>query len=326
MTRVYALQGLGGVGKTQIALEYAYRFAQEYRAVLWIGAEDAEHLVLSLLRLAETLQLPERDDKDQQRVITAVHNWLMTHDQWLLICDNVEDLDILDRFLPSIRHGSVLLTTRLQALGTRARSIPLLPMEQEEGELFLLRRARVLEAEATSEHVHLFAVRELSQYAAAAELVTVMGGLPLALDQAGAYLEATQCGLSAYVELFRTQRAALLQHRGEGAQDHPSPVSTTFALAITAAADRHLAVRDLLRVCALLQPDAIPEELFRQGSAHLGAALGPVCRDLLEWNQMIAIACSYSLLSRQAETQTFSIHRLMQAVLLDAMDEDERYE
>ncbi|GHO62727.1 hypothetical protein KSC_016190 [Ktedonobacter sp. SOSP1-52] len=325
-TYVYALHGLGGVGKTQIALEYAFRFAQKYHAVFWIGAETTESLVLSLLRIAETLQLPERGDRDQQRVITAVRDWLMTHHQWLLICDNVEDLGVLDRFLPSRRQGAVLLTTRLQALGTHARGIPLLPMKHREGMLFLLRRARVLEAEATGEPMHQLSVQQPSHYAAAAELVTATGGLPLALDQAGAYLEETQCGLPAYLDLFRTRRAALLQQRGEGAQNHPLPVSTTFALAVAATAERHLAVRDFLRVCALLQPDAIPEELFRQGGEHLGATLEAVCRDMLDWNRVVALACSYSLLSRQPEAQTFSIHRLMQAVLLDSMTEAERQE
>ncbi|WP_201374716.1 hypothetical protein [Ktedonobacter robiniae] len=114
-----------------------------------------------------------------------------------------------------------------------------------------MRRARVLEAEATGEPMYQLSVQQPSHYAAAAELVTATGGLPLALDQAGAYLD-----------LFRTRRTALLQQRGEGAQNHPLPVSTTFALAVAAIAERHPAVRDFLRVCALLQPDAIPEELF----------------------------------------------------------------
>ncbi|GHO46872.1 FxSxx-COOH system tetratricopeptide repeat protein [Ktedonospora formicarum] len=325
-THVYALYGLGGVGKTQIALEYAYRFAKEFSAIFWIGAETNDSLTSSLLQIAKALQLPECDDRDQQRVMTAVRHWLTTHSQWLLIFDNVDDLGILDLFLPSARHGAVLLTTRLQILGTRARGMQLLPMEHEEGMLFLLCRAKVLEADATNEQVLQLSVQKSSLYAVAVNLVTLMGGLPLALDQAGAYLEETQCGLPAYLELFHTRRTILLHQRGEGGQNHPMPVSTTFALAITATAERHPAVGDLLRVCTLLQPDAIPEELFRQGGTHLGPILGTVCSDVLDWNRVIALACSYSLLSRQPEAQTFSIHRLVQAVHLDTMTETERQE
>jgi len=316
LTQSSALHGLGGVGKTQIALEYAYRHALEYSAVFWIEAEKDEQVVASLLRIAETLQLPEQNEKDQQRVIAAVQRWLSTHGQWLLIWDNVEDLMILRRFLPNARSGAILLTTRCQASGTLARSLGLLPMKQEEGLLFLLRRAKVLSPEATREQVHQLAP---PQYTAASELVTVLGGLPLALDQAGAYLEETQCELPAYLDLFRTRRDALLKLRGEGIHDHPASVSTTFILAITAASERHPAVKALLQICALLQPDAIPEEIFRQGGEHLGPTLEAICRDPLEWDRVVGISCAYSLLSRQPEEQTISIHRLVQAVLLDEM-------
>ena len=324
LTQSSALYGLGGIGKTQIALEYAYRYALEYSAVFWIAAETAEQILASLLRIAEVLHLSEHDDRDQQQVVVAVQRWLTTHGQWLLIWDNVEDLDLLQRFLPTARSGAILITTRSQTLGTLARSVDLLPMEQEEGILFLLRRAKLLKPEATDEQVHDLAARMPAQYAAAVELVRIMGGLPLALDQAGAYLEETRCGLPAYLDLFRSRRAILLQQRGEGALDHPSSVSTTFTLAIMATAERHPAVWDLLRVCALLQPDAIPEELFRCGAEHLGATLEAVCRDGIEWDRVIATACSYSLLSRQPEEQTLSLHRLVQAVLLDAMTEAEQ--
>lgn len=324
LTQSYALHGLGGVGKTQIALEYAYQHALDYHAVFWIGAETEEQLISSLLHIAEVLQLPERNDKEQQRVIAAVQHWLSSHSQWLVICDNVEDLDLVPRFLPAVRSGAILITTRSQTLGTLAQGVDLLPMAQEEGMLFLLRRAKVLAPEATREEMQRLATQMPTQYDAAAELVNAMGGLPLALDQAGAYLEETRCGVSAYLDLFHSRRAVLLQQRGEGVRDHPASVSTTFALAIAATTERHPAVGDLLRVCALLQPDAIPEELFRQGAEHLGSELAAVCRDELEWNRLLAVACSYSLLHRQPEERTLSLHRLMQAVLYESMNEREQ--
>jgi tetratricopeptide (TPR) repeat protein/transcriptional regulator with XRE-family HTH domain len=324
ITQSLSLHGLGGVGKTQIALEYAYRYALEYSAVFWIGAETEEQIFSSLLRIAQVLQLPARDHQDQQCIVSAVQRWLSTHGQWLLIWDNMEDLALLNHFLPSSRLGSILITTRHQVLGTSARGLELSPMEQEEGLLFLFRRAKVLSPDATGEHIQHMAARLPTEYAAASALVMDLGGLPLALDQAGAYLEETQCGLPAYLKLFSVGRAALLQLRGEKARDHPASVSTTFTLAITATAERHPAVWDLLCVCAFLQPDTIPEELFRQSGGHLGAPLQAICCDALEWNRVIAAASAYSLLHRQPAEQTLSLHRLVQAILLDMMTEAER--
>ena len=82
LTQSYALRGLGGIGKTQIALEYTYQHALEYSAIFWIEAETIEHVMSSMLRIAELLQLPERQEADQQRIVAAVQRWLNTHSQW----------------------------------------------------------------------------------------------------------------------------------------------------------------------------------------------------------------------------------------------------
>jgi tetratricopeptide (TPR) repeat protein/transcriptional regulator with XRE-family HTH domain len=324
LTHASALHGLGGVGKTQIALEYAYRHALEYTAVFWIAAETEASIISTLLHLAEVLQVPERGEQEQQRVVAAVQRWLTTHRQWLVIWDNVEDFDLMPRFLPPTRQGAVLITTRCQTLGTLARSLDLVPMEQEEGIVFLLRRAKILDQQADVEQVQQFAARMPAHFAAAAELVTIMGGLPLTLDQAGAYLETTRCGLPTYLDLFRRRRGTLLQQRGEGARDHPASMTATFRLAMSATVGRHPAVGDLLRACALLAADTIPEELLVQGADSLGVPLAHACSDDLEWNRLVGVACSASLLQRQPEARTLSMHRLVQAILQEEMNEQER--
>ena len=124
-----ALCGLGGMGQTQIALEYIYRHALDYSAVFWISAETEGNIVAGLLSIAELILAPEIEDKDQLRVIAAVQRWLNAHGPWLLIWDNIEDLNLLRRFLPTTRSGALLLTTRYQTLGTFARSLDLLPKE-----------------------------------------------------------------------------------------------------------------------------------------------------------------------------------------------------
>ena len=323
LTQSSALHGLGGVGKTQIALEYAYRHSLEYSAVFWIGAETEEQIVSSLLRIAEVLQLPGRDGKDQQQAIAAVQRWLSVHDRWLLIWDNVEDLAVLDRFLPSVRSGALLLTTRCQALGTLARGVDLLPMAHEEGMLFLLRRAKVLEQKVTDEQIQQFALNMPAQYTAAKELMTTLGGLPLALDQAGAYIEETGCSLADYVCRYKQQPIRLLDRRGGSRGDHPQSIMATIQLAMKQVEREQPAAADILRVCALLHAEAIPEELFVESatSAYLGPELACLSADPIQFDTAIAALRKLSLVQRQAETHMISLHRLVQVILKEHLPE-----
>ena len=323
-TQVYALYGLGGVGKTQLALEYAYQHALEYSAVLWVGAETLENIVSSLLRIAEVLELPERGDKDQQHVIEAVQRWLSTHSRWLLILDNVEDLGLLSGFLPSARQGAILLTTRSPALGTLAVGIELIPMEQKESMRFVLRRAKMLGLEATGEQIQQLAVRLPAEYAAVEELVKIMGGLPLAIDQAGAYIDETGCSLADYLQRYQQQRVALLDRRGLLGENHPHSVIATFRLASERVERKQKAAGDLLEVCALLHAEAIPEELFFEGATYLGSELAHLAADPSRFDQAMAILRSYSLIQRHLETRTFSIHRLVQVVIQEQIGEQKR--
>ena len=100
-----------------------------------------------------------------------------------------------------------------------------------------------------------------------------LGGLPLALDQAGAYIEETSCSLSDYLSLYRTRRAEVLKERGGLTGDHPDSVATTWSLSFQRVEEKNAAAADLLRLCAFLAPDAIPEEIITAGAEHLGPLL-----------------------------------------------------
>ncbi len=140
LSQTRAISGLGGIGKTQTAIEYAYRYANEYEAVLWVQADSHETLVSDFAKLSQTLDLREKEETDQFRMVTAVKHWLQEHDSWLLILDNADDLAVVSDFLPRKPGGSTLLTTRSQITGSHIKKIPMEKMSQEEGVLLLLRR------------------------------------------------------------------------------------------------------------------------------------------------------------------------------------------
>ena len=318
MTQPQAISGLGGIGKTQIAIEYAYRHRDDYQAVLWVPADTRDALVSGFTNLAGLLNLPQKDEQDQTLVIAAVKHWLDTYEQWLLILDNADDLALLDEFLPSMNTGHILLTTRAQAVGTLANSIDVEPMELAEGALLLLRRAKMLPTDAPLEQA------SAADYAIAHEMVQELGGLPLALDQAAAYIEETGCGLVGYLARYRSHRTPLLHRRGTQVKEHPEPVATTWSLSFASLEVSNPVAADLLRLCAFLHPDAIPEALLTEGAFFCIPTLHSLKSDLISLDTAIETLRAYSLIRRNAGTNVLSIHRLVQAVLIDGMNEEQQ--
>ena len=100
MTQAQAISGLGGIGKTQVAVEYAYRYRNHYQAIFWINATSRDAISADFVILAALLDLPEQQEKDQDIVLRAVKRWLSSHTHWLLILDNVDDLEMIVDFLP----------------------------------------------------------------------------------------------------------------------------------------------------------------------------------------------------------------------------------
>jgi transcriptional regulator with XRE-family HTH domain len=317
ITQSHALSGLGGIGKTQMAIEYAYQHASEYTAVFWIGADTYETLTASFISIAELLNLSEKQEQDQSKVVAAVLRWLNSHLEWLLIYDNVEDIEMVKRFLPNSRNGAILFTTRIHALGTLAHTIEVTQMSQDEGIHFLSRRAKLLHSYASP------AALSPTDTDIARTMVELMDGLPLALDQAGSYIEATRCSLSDYRELFQSARFRLLNERDAYA-DHPLSVARTFALAFEQLKKNSPMAADLLTVCALLAPDAIPETFFIVGGKYLGPMFETLAADPLQFNSAIKALLTYSLIQRNATTQTLTVHRLVQVVLKEGISLQEQ--
>jgi tetratricopeptide (TPR) repeat protein/DNA-binding XRE family transcriptional regulator len=302
-----ALAGLGGIGKTQIALEYAHRYQEDYHYILWATAESQDTLALDCERLATVLKLPVRQEHDPKSFINAVKTWLHDHREWLLILDNVENPDLVDEFRPRLGQGHLLITT--QDAYIFEQTIQIYPMNQKESsDLLLARSGRGLEQE---------------ERAAAAELVKQMDGLPLALDQASAYIYTAQCKVTQYLQLYQTRRKELLNTRGRPAFGHSASLVATISLSLEKV-QAIRGAREALEFCAFLHPEQIPEAFLRDDesspfNSHIDG-------DHFLLTEALKALLQYSLVSRLIETETISMHRLVQAVLRDLMDEQKRRE
>ncbi|HET8844368.1 MAG TPA: tetratricopeptide repeat protein [Ktedonobacteraceae bacterium] len=313
-----AISGLGGIGKTQLALEYVYRYQKAHTHLFWISADSLETLTREFCSLARDLELPEKDENDPSKVVRAVQRWLREYVDWLLILDNIEDLSLVNKFVPAGCLGAVVLTTRRQVTEPVAQRLELDVLSEDEGVLFLLKRSRNLALQNSLANV------DAGKIISARAITLRLGNLPLALDQAGAYIAEVGCSLEDYLSLLTHEQRALLHRRGNVPTDHPQSVAFTFSLAFERVQQHNEAASDLLKLCALLAPDAIPLELFSQGAAYLGEALLSIAATPLMLDHILEVLQNYSLVRRDAASKTLSLHRLIQAVQRDTMTIEEQ--
>jgi hypothetical protein len=299
--RVVALCGLGGAGKTSVALEYVHRQLGEVGVAWQFPAEDPSVVAAGFGELAAQLGAADGGDP-----VASVHEVLAASpEQWLLVFDNAPDRASVARFVPPAGHGRVLITSRNQIWPPgQALDVPVL--DPQVAAKFLV--GRTGDADAL----------------AAWELAGVLGGLPLALEQAAAYVQASGDSLAGYLASFRQRRADLLG-RGEPT-GYDKTVATTWRLAFEGVQQAAPGAAELLRLLAFCAPEAIPLRLLLQPRTGLAErfgeevapVLGPLLEDSLGAGDAVAVLRRYSLVT-PAVGRSVSVHRLVQAVTADQM-------
>ena len=309
-----AISGLGGIGKTQTALHYAERHRYEYRAVFFARADNESELLASFAAIARSLDLPLANDQDLSLIRDAVVRWLELEDRWLLIFDNADEPGLIEPFLPNRYRGHVLLTSRAQnfdMLGIR-HPVQLATFQPNEAVDFLLTRTGHEQTGSDEKE-------------AAAELAEELGYLALALEQAGAYIAEMDVLFAEYLASYR-QRGLELLDRGRSPVEEDRTVTATWSLNFEKVEAESTASAALLRACAFLGPQDIPEEILTEAASELGPTLEKALShgDPLAVAEMLRPLRRFSLIDRDASTRTWSVHRLVQKVVRQSLDDQSR--
>jgi hypothetical protein len=303
--QIVALFGLGGVGKTSVALEYAYRRLAGLRVAWQLVAENQATLAANFAELAT--QLGTVDGRDPVKSAHGVLAALPA--EWLLVFDNAPDFPSVQKFLPPAGNGQVLITSR-GSLWPLGEAIEVPPLSRDAATAFLADRTGDLDDDA------------------ATALADELGGLPLALEQASSYITATGGTLAGYLEVFRQRRQDLLG-RGQPAE-YGGTVAATWDLAFQALEEHAPTATGLLRLLASCAPAPVPLPLLLNPSAVSGdqldpdvtGMLGPLLGDSVARADAVAALRRYSLVALAGD-EVVIVHRLVQAVTLARMPEPE---
>ncbi|MEV4657081.1 FxSxx-COOH system tetratricopeptide repeat protein [Micromonospora sp. NPDC049301] len=300
---VHALHGMGGVGKTQMSIEYAYRHQDRYRFIGFIDAERPEILMSQFVAMAGELGINELQP---DRVVGAVYRLLAQRGRWLLIFDNGEEPADLVRFLPSgraARTGHVIVTTRRAGWRARGSTVDVDLFDRAESVDLLVQRVPGL-TDALADRI--------------AEL---LGDLPLALEQAAAFLERTATPPEEYVRLLALRLDQMLGH-GTVADRPGVVVGRLWEMNLQQLNRTRPAAVDLLELCALLAPEPIPTELFSRHPTLLDEPVRSACLDPVEWSAVLGDMVGLSLARRNGHRLV--VHRLVQAAVRSGLTPERR--
>lgn len=299
---IQMVSGLSGVGKTRLCREYAALFNEDYKQVFWVSASDQSQITSVLAQIAADLRLPGFSVQDLVESSQATLRWFEQTTDWLLIFDNASPSTI-PAFLPTTGSGHVLISSNdpnWSAITTN--HIRLKGLNLEDAVAFLSRRTGLPHSES------------------ATRIANDFEGLPLALEQAAAYIETTGIDFDSYEQLLASHRPELLDERSPFTE-YPESVYSALSLNIERASEQHSLVTAILAFVGFLNSSGIPRSLVRD-STQVVFDQADLKFDNLVFNSLLASLSSVSLIS--LENNLLSTHSLVQTFVRDSLPDEHR--
>ncbi|MFD8228431.1 FxSxx-COOH system tetratricopeptide repeat protein [Streptomyces massasporeus] len=309
----HALHGLGGVGKSQLVLEYIYTHQYDYRVICWIPAERESLVLAALATLAAQLGVAptDQDSVGVPAAGTAVPAALealrtgVPYDNWLLVFDNAEDVEMVRGYFPANGPGKIIVTSRNRTWERVATPLPVDVFERQESIELLQRRSPDLSIQDAD------------------RLADALGDLPLAVEQAGTWHAVTGMQVDEYLELLARRSPEILDL--DPAPDYPVSVAAAWDISLERLRQSNPGARQLLDICASMAPEPIPRSILRGSrGVTITPEVDPLLRESIKLNRAVRDLSQFSLVKVDPRTDTLQMHRLLQTVLLAKLSPDQR--
>jgi len=319
-----ALFGMGGIGKTQIALEFSYLSRRSYNRIYWISAVNQDALFDGYKRIAERAKIPLVPDSKPIVIAEQVLSWLKSIENWLLIVDNLDDINVLSTqnlgepnlisiLLPESGPGRhTLITTRNpNADHIPAQSLEVLLFDESDSVALLSSLAGLTSSPNPEENESLHRIAK------------ELGNLPLAISQAAAYIKQVLGSFHRYLKLYAESRKRVNAWIPRGPRPYLHSVATTWIMSITEIRNKNPAAARLFQLLAFLNPDGILIEFLKSGSDGMDENLKRVVSDEFEFLQALSSLETLSLIKWDQQHNSVLVHRLVQAVVKDEMPKED---
>ncbi|MGH3392488.1 MAG: FxSxx-COOH system tetratricopeptide repeat protein [Actinomadura sp.] len=304
----HALHGLGGVGKTLMAVEYAYRYRHTYDVVWWIPSDQQSLVKTALADLAPHLGLSPAAvsgiDDAAKDVLDALRRGT-PYDKWLLVFDNADQPEDLFDIIPQ-DPGHVLITSRNHRWESLVEAVPVDVFRRDESVEFLIKRVRgAIDAND------------------AGRLAEQLGDLPLALEQAGALLFERGMSASEYLEQL-AERTSQLLSQGRPVE-YPVPMTAAWSVSVASLSESLPEAVDLLQVCAFFGSEPIPREAVSRAPDGLRPELAGLLNDTIRLGRAVGELGRYALARLDIPGRTIQVHRLVQKLVQDELSPEDRH-